>query len=378
MIFGISIPMIFTILFFNETLSHKVLCTLLYCLGLIISDSIATSLVVTVRQSISWSTILNPSVDRIITFSISKIIAVLLVSILIYFKKNNKKYLPFKYWFIFLLVFSMLLIMMLLLMDVGVVIESNSRVNSILIVMTIMMLFFYFLMYYLFFNICTYFEKLNEIQLINYQKETIQKYFLQKKESDKVIKILSHDLKHHLILWKKLATTKEYKKLLEDIILYEEKFEDIKLVDVKNYTANAIINEKLIFAKNHDIFFQVKGEFYEDLIISDLDLCSLLGNMLDNAIEANMKKKDKNDAHIVLDLKRKGKFLIIQLENNCYKAPKQKNNIFMTDKKDKEVHGIGTMSINEIVEKYEGVIENTFQDNIFKSIIMIKGYGSIK
>ncbi|MCL2343524.1 MAG: GHKL domain-containing protein [Firmicutes bacterium] len=114
----------------------------------------------------------------------------------------------------------------------------------------------------------------------------VQYYMQCKQESDERVQVLSHDLKHSLIQWRKLAEEKGDADTLESISEYERQLYSCAMVNVENESANAVINEKCLEARQAQVEFQVDGAFYEDLCISKLDLCSLLGNLLDNAIEA--------------------------------------------------------------------------------------------
>ena len=99
----------------------------------------------------------------------------------------------------------------------------------------------------------------------------------------------------------------------------------------------------------------------------------LLGNLMDNAIEAN--KKNQGQKYIKLTIKgdsRNEKTWIIKIMNPYETAIKRSNNgEYITSKEDKRMHGYGLKSIKQIVEKHKGEIKIEDSENIFKVSIML-------
>ena len=95
---------------------------------------------------------------------------------------------------------------------------------------------------------------------------------------------------------------------------------------------------------------------------------------MDNAIEATLKINNIKKRRIFLSIKRKNAFLFLEIENTYEDEPVMKNGAFITGKMDKNNHGIGLISIKNLVEKYEGAVEITFEHHIFRSIVMIRAY----
>ena len=85
--------------------------------------------------------------------------------------------------------------------------------------------------------------------------------------------------------------------------------------------------------------------------LSDYDLCSLIGNILDNAIEAS---KDADNPYISFSIKKEGNCCIIQCNNTFLNPPKIINNRFQTTKHNKKTHGIGTQIIKSIAYNNNG------------------------
>lgn len=108
----------------------------------------------------------------------------------------------------------------------------------------------------------------------------------------------------------------------------------------------------------------------EKIQIKDTDFVALLGNLLDNAIEA-VAKCPKEKRKIYLVLKNINDMFYLKLKNSCTGKPIQQNFKFLTNKKNKEDHGWGIESVKYIAQKYNGNISFQYSDNFFEVIVMI-------
>jgi len=357
----------------KERLFHSVLIIVL----MVLADVMATAFVSWVKGAITWETVLSAPVDKLVVFSIAKIIMCLIIAILIHKKQITSAVMPLRYWLLFLFSFSLMLMSVLAFVDVGFSFESDIRFNIVVICIIMVMLIFYLMVYFFYYRLCSYFTERNERNLIEYQNEMIDKYMLQKQESDKMIRILNHDLTHHLLSWKQLLEEQGYHEALESVLEYEKAHEKYKLIDVENDMGNALINQKLLAARNKDIELTVQGVFYDDITISKIDFFALLGNLLDNATEA-ADKVDHSDARwISMSIKRNGRFLLLEIENTFAEEPVLKNGLMISQKKNRTVHGVGMLSINHVLSKYEGNMIQTYENGIFKATVGLCVYGDL-
>ena len=115
-------------------------------------------------------------------------------------------------------------------------------------------------------------------------------------------------------------------------------------------------NQCIAEAAEKNIKFTYEIEWVGNLAIQDIDMCALLANLLDNAIEACEKIEDES-RWIHLKIRRKSEMLLILLENSIVESKKDKESFFVTTKKNKIYHGLGLKSIENVVQKYEGYID---------------------
>jgi sensor histidine kinase regulating citrate/malate metabolism len=104
--------------------------------------------------------------------------------------------------------------------------------------------------------------------------------------------------------------------------------------------------------------------------IDDLDIWSLFGNAIDNAIEAQ-EKEEEGKRLIRLNVNVKNSFTTIHVENYCTQKISFENGLPATSKNDKDFHGYGLKSISSIVEKYNGNALVRFKNHLFTLDIMI-------
>lgn len=167
-----------------------------------------------------------------------------------------------------------------------------------------------------------------------------------------------HEFKHHINALAVMLKNNQFEKM-------KKYFAEINITNNHNaefLTGNEILdivlNVENTELKNKGIKFNVIADIPKKLGISDSDLCSILLNIIDNAIEACEKENDKS---ISLTIKSKGNMLIISSSNYCSINPI--NNKFVTSKTGN--HGWGIKVIKDIVEKYEGTLEHNFDNNMY-------------
>ena len=103
-----------------------------------------------------------------------------------------------------------------------------------------------------------------------------------------------------------------------------------------------------------EIMSDINVEFPKACNILPNDVCTILSNLLDNAIEATQKVEESK--YIKLIIRRAKYFLFIRVSNPCKKM-KEFEVLLKTTKDNKNLHGWGLQSVNDVVEKYNGRME---------------------
>ncbi len=175
-----------------------------------------------------------------------------------------------------------------------------------------------------------------------------------------------HDLKNHLLCLRSLISAGESEKALE----YINSIENLPGIQKKefntgNIIVDAMLSDKKDTAKKNNIDILFNG-FIPTSGISNTDLCIIIANAADNAIEACKKgnTEDKKEIRINADF-RQGYFFF-DITNPVYEEIKYRKNKIITSKKDKLNHGFGLSNILKTVNKYNGQADIITENNEFK------------
>lgn len=182
-------------------------------------------------------------------------------------------------------------------------------------------------------------------------------------ENAELINIKCHDLKKQLRAIRKMPDTEDKTSSLKEIENAVMIFDSV--VKTENNTINLIVSEKSLLCEKYGICFSYILDTLPLSFINKLDLYSLLGNALDNAIEEEIKIADPQKRIISLNIAKKGEEVCIHVENYTESTIVFEQGLPVTSKKDKRFHGYGTKSIKYITEKYGGKLIISIEDNIF-------------
>ena len=160
------------------------------------------------------------------------------------------------------------------------------------------------------------------------------------------------------------------KEYLKDVDEYFDKFNNY--INSGNRILDLLLMNKFKMCKEKGINFKYNLTTQNLSRLNALDIISIFGNVIDNAIEACLKIKDSNiDKKIKLRGTLVNRFFVIKCKNTKVNNVNSKNNKLITDKKDLFLHGIGIDSIRSSVKKYNGNVEINLDKNSFTMIIYI-------
>lgn len=131
-----------------------------------------------------------------------------------------------------------------------------------------------------------------------------------------------------------------------------------------------LISSKMALAEQEHIKTKVNIEYPHNTNIRSVDLTTILGNLLDNALEA-AETAPELLRFLHLTVRRINAMLIIKVENGYGEAPTQKNGNLLTSKMDKASHGWGLKSVQTAAERYDGAINTEYADAIFKTVVTL-------
>ena len=178
-----------------------------------------------------------------------------------------------------------------------------------------------------------------------------------------------HDLKHQLQIIRNESNIEKKNEYIDEIEAGIRKYE------AENKTGNPVLDTILTSKSNlclkHDIQLVAiaDGQLLKDMHV--MDICTIFGNALDNAIEYELQIPDKEKRIIHLTVSKKNSFIIIVVENYCEEKVLKEGEELTTTKGNKQYHGYGIKSIKYSIEKYEGFVNITNENNWFRVEMII-------
>lgn len=199
-------------------------------------------------------------------------------------------------------------------------------------------------------------------------------YYEELEQNQKQIRKFRHDMNNHLSVVGYLLQKGELQKARDYFDKISVYMQTANRKFCENSVVNAVLNAKynLMTDAKIDGFFHISID--KLLFIDDVSLCTLFANTLDNAIEACQKIEDPDRRKLELKCRytENGYFSLELINSKINEIVVQKNQ-YISDKEDKSAHGIGISSIRDIVEKYEGTLDISYDDTSFKVVILIGG-----
>lgn len=136
-------------------------------------------------------------------------------------------------------------------------------------------------------------------------------------------------------------------------------------------TVDYLIGSKKNLAEEKGISFEAEVEFPHNTNIKSSDLCAILGNLIDNAIEASAKVTRTDARRVHLIIRRIQQMLVIKVENTFEDKPVTVDGDFKTSKNDGGLHGWGIKSARTAAEKYDGMVQSSIQGDLFTAVVTL-------
>lgn len=178
-----------------------------------------------------------------------------------------------------------------------------------------------------------------------------------------------HDFRHNILAIQSYLNDKDYEGLQDYISEYVANLPaDKAIVYCENYAVNALLIYYADLAAKQNIAFQAEADYAEINAIAATDAVTLLGNLLENAIEA-CARQASDKAFITFSLKQIDDMIIVTLDNS-YNGMVRKSGSHFISSKNQRI-GVGTTSVEKIAAKYHGLTRFEYDDNVFHSSVLL-------
>lgn len=180
-----------------------------------------------------------------------------------------------------------------------------------------------------------------------------------------------HDMRHHLNRLSALAEEGDLEKLKAYLAGAASRIPSLEMHFCENRAVDSVVGYYCELAKRENIPFSVQIDLPEKLPVDAVDLCLVLSNLLENALEASLRTAPARRRIKVTAYLHAGNLALIQIENAFDGELKEKGRIFQSSKRKGD--GVGLQSVRHIAEKSGGASTFTDQDGIFRANVMLCG-----
>lgn len=303
---------------------------------------------------------------------------ILLLMILYGLKLSNysriKRDIPVKYWCV---LFSISLGSIFVLNTIFILSDSVEDKSTLLlaILSSTFILGVNFIIFHVYESLSDRMEIQKQQIVFNKQIELCKNQIQEREESNFNIRNIKHDITNHLVCIREYMERNEVeyaKKYVEELLHGGTYFNENSEINSGNIVVDALLNYKYTTMKQFGIKMNTHIEIPYHMEMNDADICVVLGNCLDNSIEAVSKIKDEKLRFIHIELVYRMNNLLFEIRNPyAGNIIKDKHGDFLTTKKDAENHGIGLNSVKKAVKKYDGQVEIFSDNGVFRVRILL-------
>lgn len=206
------------------------------------------------------------------------------------------------------------------------------------------------------------------LKLVEMQEEQARRHLDEVRSIHSEMRGYKHDFHHHLQTLKGQLEAGEVDRAIAYIEQLDRNLQGVDtLLKTGNVTVDAILSAKIAQARAEGIAVTVQANLPRELTLSDLELSIVIGNLLDNAIEACRKAEGKK--FLRLTLRIKGNMLYFYLLNSAGKKQTKIGSLFRTGKSG--AHGFGLHRAEAIVRQHGGWVKYNSEDGAFTSEFLV-------
>lgn len=303
--------------------------------------------------------VLNSIVSKLILYVVIKVISSYVVC------KNNS--IP-KVAMIAFIVLPINTFLMLYFISEYVYTNNNRKIQIIMFVISLLLIISNVIVFFILDYISKQKDKEKIIETQKKQLEYERQYYSDLYEKQVISDKVSHDLKNKFIILKKLIKENPARVEREIDEITSVFNETVMMKITGNVCIDSLLNYKISLAKKNSINIEKTCIIGNIEKIDIIDLCVIIGNLIDNSIEACLKIPDAKERYVKINIKQEMKYLQIKLTNSYIKEIMKGR----TSKKDNIHHGFGMQNVKELVEKYDGYYTFLEGEGEYTAIVGVK------
>ena len=274
-------------------------------------------------------------------------------------------------WYVFWVLPLMFIVLNLFMIPIYPTTLYTGRVLQGYIVLSIALLVLMFVFNTIFLLMATSLNRNARLRQENQLLSLQQQRYENLKTAIEEARQARHDMRHHLNHISILAEENDMETLKAYLAQTVSRIPDLDMHFCENRAADSVLGYYCALAKREGIPFSAQIDLPQTLPVDELDMCLVLSNLLENALEASLRTVPVRRWMKVNAYVHAERLLLMQVENACDGEIKETNGVFRSSKR--KGNGIGIQSVRHIAEKNGGASTFAYQDGVFCAKIMLRG-----
>lgn len=365
----LTMTFVFIKIFYLTSLLKRIILIVIYFMSITVAEIVVIGYLMLMNNLYTTNELLSNEIMQMVAVICSKTITwiILYVTKKFQFKIDVKNSIK-EQLFVILPNITYVLIVMISLNNLFSIYNHDEKKNEAIYLITIMSIVAIGMTSHFILSEIYFKEKYDKEMLESVKAKLMyqSKYYQEKFDTEIEIRKLYHDLKNYALYLENSNDKVTAKKLFEPIKRYQI------YVDTGDEFLDLLLSEKLECAIEKGIHVEFLLKLPKEQIMQSMDLCIIMGNAIDNAIEGAQDNKREKECYIEIRGKERENFYLIQIVNSTTKIVEVLDNEFIkTSKENKSMHGIGIISIKETLKKYNGQMTIEWKEYCFTMSILI-------
>lgn len=213
--------------------------------------------------------------------------------------------------------------------------------------------------------------RLVDQRIHTYQSSLLEQQYQEIDDLYRQMRGLKHDFHNHVQVLQAYLALERYEEMQTYLAALNTQITNIDTaIKTGNIMLDSILNSKISYAESHAIAVDATCRMPHGVVLSDIELCTVVGNLMDNAIEGALTLPDAADRFIRVYIRDMKDQLYIYVANSYQGRRKRKGGQYQTTKEGKD-HGFGLRSIDSIVQRYDGYLNRQSEEEVFVTEVML-------
>lgn len=361
---------IFCLVVFEGNPKNKILLGTVFYVFLGLLSAFILTLMSILFNSEIWVLMDSGTPTRLIVCFIVKLLAFITIIVVDHFKKDEFTALPSTYWWTFISLFFVSFIGILIIFELTRL--SSTQLGAILlIILTFILLTFNVTIYILFQKTVTFFSDKSKLNQFLTHQHLLEEHIHAVEKNHQEIRKMRHDMLNHYTVIDYYLRTNQIHECQSYISQLKTSLNQVPLYyHTGNDIVDLIINQKIYACQGEYIDFNIQAYLPTPTVILATDLCVVLSNLMDNAIEAVLELPP-NMRQISVKIHPHQSKLLLDFSNTVSESPIENGTLKRRSKKNPLDHGYGLLNVSYVVEKYNGYMHYTCDNNLFSISLLI-------